>query len=269
MRVTIIDVGQGDAALVQTPSGHALLVDAGGTARPADIGTRIVTPAIWALGARRLDWLAVTHADIDHIGGALAVVADLNPREIWEAVPVPASAERLALWNEARAHDIVWRQVVAGHHLDVGGVAIDALHPPAPDWERQRVRNDDSMVLGVRFGEVEILLAGDAGAEFESRAVTGRSPAPLRVLKVAHHGSRTSSSEPFLRAVRPHLALISAGRGNPFGHPSPDVLSRLGELDAMVFRTDLDGAIRIETDGRRVDVRTEAGRAWKLSVDGR
>jgi competence protein ComEC len=271
LRVTVMDVGQGDAILVQTPAHHALLVDSGGTSGTFDLGGRIVVPALWASGVRRLDWLAFTHPDIDHIGGALSVTADLWPREIWEAVPVPPHPARAALLSAARGEGLVWRQLLAGHAFEAGGVAIDVRHPPAPDWERQRTRNDDSLVLRLRYGDVSVLLTGDAGLEFERREVIAldaeESPAPLRILKVGHHGSLSSTTIAFVRAFRPQVALVSVGRGNLFGHPAADVIARLEDAGANVFRTDEDGAIVLETDGHTVTIHTMTGRGWTLAVD--
>jgi competence protein ComEC len=271
LRLTVLDVGQGDAILLQFPSGHALLVDAGGTSGTFDLGGRIVMPALWASGVRRLDWLAVTHPDRDHIGGALAVAGDLAPREIWEGVPVPPNPERAALRSAAQARAIVWRQLLAGHAFEIGGVVVDTRNPPPPGWERQRVRNDDSLVLRVRLGDVEVWLTGDAGQEFERGAQAdweSEAPrAPIRVLKVGHHGSLTSSSTGFLHALAPTVALISVGRGNLFSHPAPEVLSRLARVGSETFRTDLDGAIVLETDGREVDIRTMGGRTWTGRVE--
>ena len=263
LRFTMLDVGQGDALALQWPSGQALLVDAGGLGE-FDVGGRVVTPALWALGVRRLDWLAFTHPDGDHIGGALTVATDLRPREIWEGIPVPKNRERADLARLATTRGVPWRQLRAGDYLDVGGVTLEVLHPLAPDWERQRVRNDDSLVLRLRIGDVELLLTGDVGAEFEARYAREASPAPLRVLKVGHHGSRSSSSAGFLEAYQPQVALVSAGRGNLFGHPAPDVLARYAQFGARVFRTDQQGAITVETDGRRVDIRTSTGERWTL-----
>jgi len=270
LRVTMLDVGQGDSILVQFPGGHSLLIDAGGAPGGFDIGGRVVTPAVWASGVRRLDWFAFTHADGDHIGGALSAVRDLQPREIWEGIPVPPNAERRALRAAAEARHIVWRQLLAGHSFEVGSVAVEIIYPPLPDWERQRVRNDDSLVMRIRFADVEFLLTGDAGQEFERRtaADTGVVPA-LRLLKVGHHGSRSSSSMAFLERIHPQIGLISVGRGNLFGHPAPDVLARYDDLDAIVFRTDRDGAVVIESDGASVDVRTVSGRRWKVDVKRR
>jgi competence protein ComEC len=262
--MTMIDVGQGDALMVQFPNGRSVLIDAGGSGSSFDIGDRVVAPALWALGVRRLDRLAVTHPDLDHIGGAASVAAIFAPLEIWEGVPVPRDLNRTALHDLAAARRLPWRQARRDDRLELGAVTVDVLNPRTPDWERQRVRNDDSLVLRVRYGLVELLLTGDISAAIEREllADSGGGP-PLRLLKVAHHGSRTSSSRTFLERYAPVAALISAGRGNTFGHPAPDVLAELGRVRARVFRTDRDGAVTVETDGRELRVRTWSGETWQ------
>jgi competence protein ComEC len=265
VRLTLLDVGQGESVLAQLPSGHDLLVDTGGGPGSFDVGARVVTPAVWALGSRRLDWLAITHADLDHIGGAAAVLADLDPREIWEGVPVPRDAALQHVLAIAREQGLVRRRIRRGDILEAGGVTIEVCHPPEPEWERQRVRNDDSVVLRIRYGDVELLLTGDAGPEFEQTWAESTG-APIRILKAAHHGSRTSSSAAFVEAYSPHAVLVSVGRGNPFGHPAPVVLGRFRDAGAEVFRTDTDGAITVETDGVQARVRTALGRTWTIAV---
>jgi competence protein ComEC len=136
---------------------------------------------------------------------------------------------------------------------------IRVLSPPEPDWERRRVRNDDSVVLEIVYRDVAVLLTGDISAEVEREIVPLLTPAKTRVLKVAHHGSRTSSSDELLSAWRPQFALISAGRGNTFGHPAPEVLRRLEAIGAQVYRTDRDGQITLDTDGHDVRVETFRG----------
>jgi competence protein ComEC len=268
LRVTTIDVGQGDAILVQFPTRQSLLIDAGPATDAFDTGDRIVTPALWALGVRRLDWLAFTHADLDHIGGARAVAETFRPREIWEGVPVLTDPKREALRDAAARAGRPWRQVRAGDVLEVGGATIDVVNPPAPDWERRRVRNDDSIVLRLRYGDVEWLLTGDVGQEVERQwPDEGEAGAPLRILKVAHHGSRTSSGEAFVSRYAPVAAVISVGRQNVFGHPSPDVVQRLSRAGATVFRTDRDGAVIVETDGREIRARTWLGRRWQARIE--
>lgn len=264
LRVTMMDVGQGESIALQFPDGPVLLVDAGGSTGAYDVGGRVVTPALWASGVRRLNWLAVTHGDVDHAGGAVRVMDDLRPEEIWEGVPVPLHPP-LADVRRAAA-GMTWRRLFTGQQIETGGALIDVLHPPVPDWERRRVRNDDSLVLRVRFGLVELLLTGDAGPEFEAAFTRDERTPPIRVLKVGHHGSRTSTSDRFLDAYAPTVALVSVGRANLFGHPAPDVLQRLGQRGIDVFRTDRDGAIVIETDGRQARVRTATGRVLVVTA---
>jgi competence protein ComEC len=267
LRATMLDVGQGEAIVIQFPSGQSLLVDAGGVPSGYDVGGRVVVPALWALGVRRLDWLAFTHADLDHMDGTLTVADVMRPREVWEGTPVPRDERRQALRDFSSARGVAWRQLQRGDVLELGGVEVRVLHPPPPDWERQRVRNDDSLVIRIRYGDLELLLTGDIGRAVETQLGGERSDRrTLRVLKVAHHGSRTSTSAAFMQDAPPHVALISAGRGNLFGHPAPDVLARLAGAGAVIFRTDRDGAIRLETDGRDVRIETITGGRRSFSL---
>jgi competence protein ComEC len=267
LRATMLDVGQGEALVVQFPSGQSLLVDAGGVPGAFDVGGRVVVPALRALGVRRLDWLAFTHADLDHAGGAVAVAEALEPHEIWEGTPVPRDVRRQALYAHAAARGVAWRHLQRGDVLIVGAVELAVLHPPPPDWERQRVRNDDSLVLRLRYGSVELLLTGDISRAIEHALIAEASDrSRFRILKVAHHGSRTSTSAEWLYAAGPHLALISAGRNNLFGHPAPEVTRRLTASGATIYRTDRLGAIQVETDGRQLRVQSMEGRPRWFSL---
>ena len=261
LRVTFLDVGQADATLVQTPDGISLLVDAGGTRSPrSDIGSRVVAPALWALGVRRLAVAALSHGDPDHAGGLGAVLRDFRPHEVWDGVPVPNHPELDALRTQADRLGIRWRPVTLGDRIRFGPVSITIAHPPAPDWERVRVRNDDSVVLDIRYGGVAVLLPGDIGRDVEGAVVASLRPAPFRIVKVPHHGSARSSTPGFVAALGPCLAIVSAGRTNPFGHPAPDVVERYREAGALVLETARAGAITVETDGSAIQVRTESGR---------
>jgi competence protein ComEC len=269
MRVSFLDVGQADATLVQTPDGRSLLVDAGGSLSPrSDIGSRIVVPALWSLGVRRLDVAALTHGDPDHVGGLAAVLRDLAPREVWEGVPVPGHPQLDALRQLADAIGARWRRVRAGDRFTLGGVSISVVHPPPPDWERIRVRNDDSVVLDVRYGRVAVLLPGDIGQPVEGRVARALDPLAFRIVKAPHHGSAGSSSPAFVEAADPCVVVVSAGRANSFGHPAPQVTQRYRDAGAIVLETGRDGAVTVETDGRQVRVRTEGGMRVRYLVDG-
>jgi competence protein ComEC len=150
-------------------------------------------------------------------------------------------------------------QRLAGWTMKEEGLEVRVLHPPAPDWERPRVRNDDSLVIEIRYGDVAILLTGDISAEVERLILPMLSHPPVRILKAAHHGSRTSTSQALLDAWKPQIALVSCGRGNRFGHPAPDVIQRLDEAGARIYRTDRDGQITVDTDGYALSIRTHVG----------
>ena len=257
LRVTFFDVGQGDSTLVEFPDRSRLLIDTGGIpfgSGSFDIGNRVLSPALWALGIRELDVVVLTHGDPDHVGGAPSVIRDFAPRELWEGVPVAGHAplDGVLLAARERGARIVQRQ--AGEHMSLGSAKVRILHPPLPGWERQRVRNDDSVVLEVVYDDVAVLLLGDVGAEIERSILSELTPARHRILKVAHHGSRTSTSRELLEHWRPQIAVVSSGRGNTFGHPAPEVLRRLDSIGAAIYRTDIDGQVTIETDGITVGV---------------
>jgi competence protein ComEC len=259
LRVTAFDVGQGDATLLEFGDRSTVLVDAGGMpfgGGAFDIGARVLSPALWARGLRGIDRLLVTHGDPDHIGGAPAIVNDFGPAEVWEGIPVAQHGALQSMLALARARGATVAQKLAGDELGVGGARVRVLHPAAPDWERPRVRNDDSVVLEVRYGDVAVLLLGDVGASVERAILPQLTAAPIRVLKVGHHGSRTSTSAELVEQWRPQIAVISCGRGNTFGHPAPEVIRRLESIGAAIYRTDRDGQVTIDTDGREVRVRT-------------
>jgi competence protein ComEC len=263
LRLDVFDVGQGEAMLLEGPSGGRVLVDAGGAPFGSSlaIGARVLLPALWARGVRRLDAFLLTHGDPDHVGGAPAVLQTFEPASVWEGVRVPGHAPTLALRSVAAGLGLPVVERRAGERLALGGMRLRVLHPPLPDWERREVRNDDSVVLEIRYGDVALLLTGDVSADVERSLLPRLTPAPIRVLKVAHHGSRTSTSTALLEWWRPQIAILSAGRGNSFGHPTPEVLARLAAVGATVLRTDLDGQITLETDGRAVWARTHTRRA--------
>jgi competence protein ComEC len=158
LHLTFLDVGQGDSLLVRFPKGSTMLVDAGGLGGSSgfDIGDRVVAPVLRERGIRRLDYVVLTHGDPDHMGGAAAIVREFGPREVWEGIPVPRFEPLTALRVDAEAAGAHWRNVYRGDRLSIDGVDIEAAHPSPADWERQKVRNDDSIVLEVRWRDLSV-----------------------------------------------------------------------------------------------------------------
>ena len=264
LHITFIDVGQGDSAFVRFPRGAALLVDAGGLPGSSsfDIGDRVVAPVLRDSGVRRLQTIALTHGDNDHIGGAASLIREFRPADVWEGVPVPPLRPLQALHVVAGQSRARWTNVQAGDRTTIDGVDVVVRNPALPDWERQHVRNDDSVVIELLWQDVSVVLTGDAGASTEGLITPLFAPAPIRIVKVPHHGSRTSSTVPFVRALAPRVAVVSVGRNNTFGHPAPEVIERYQSAGADVFRTDRDGAVTVDTDGHRVNVHGYTGRVW-------
>jgi competence protein ComEC len=253
LEITAIDVGQGDSLLVISPAGRTMLVDAGGSIGPVhsefDYGEDVVSPYLWSRGLERLDVVVLTHAHGDHIGGLARVVQNFHPRELWLGMN-PETAALDHLLQVAEANGVTIRKHVAGDQTDWGGAHVRVLSPPS-DWQvKTQPRNDDSLSFLISFENTRALLAGDVEKRMESFLVTESPGADL--LKVAHHGSATSTTEDLLRAVHPKYAVISVGYHNSFGHPRMEVLERLQAAHVRTYRTDMLGGITFLLDGKTV-----------------
>lgn len=262
LEMTAIDVGQGDSILVVFPDGKRMLMDGGGI--PAfggrarsqlDIGEDVVAPYLWGRSIRTVDVVAVSHAHDDHIGGLPALVHDFHPRELWTGA-TPASPLWDKLRERARQDGVRLKPLEAPVRFHFGGAEIQVLAPISGYLPMDTPKNNDSLVLRIRYGQHAFLLSGDAERPIEQRMLSENGVEPADILKVAHHGSRTSSTSEFLDAVNPIFAVISVGEGNSYGLPNRDVLDRLARRGTGVLRTDLDGLVSIRTDGRRIFVET-------------
>lgn len=247
-----LDVGQGDGAVLRTPKGRWLLIDAGPKSDRSDAGRQVVVPFLVRHGARQLAFVVVSHAHADHLGGVPSVLQRFPASVVIEpGQPVPDPLYYGFLDNLA-ADGTAWHPGRRGERFTLDSVDFAILHPH-PQWEGWGEDvNEDSLVLLVQYGAFQALFAGDAGipAEEEMRGRTGR----VDLLKVGHHGSRGSTGEEWLDSLRPKAAVVSSGRNN-YGHPSPETLDRLTRRGVALWRTDHDGPITVLTDGQRMTVR--------------
>lgn len=253
LHLTVLDVGQGDAIVVRSPGGRVFVVDAAAASEGRfDLGETVVAPFLWNLGTRRIETMVLTHAHPDHVGGAALLLRAFAVGEAWEG-PAPVRDPGYARLDQAlRAAGVVRRSVWRGVSADWDGVRARVIGPVPPVRPPRGVRNDDSVVVALEYGTVRLLLTGD----IEKGAEQGLEAPASAVLKVPHHGSRSSSDPRFVALVSPRVAIVSAGRRNPFGHPHPEVVERYRRQGALVLRTDRDGAVTVSTDGNRVWVST-------------
>ncbi len=260
----VLDVGQGDALALRTPKGRWIVVDAGRSWTGGDAGRRVVVPYLRARGGE-VALFVLSHPHEDHVGGARAVVEALRPRAYWDAAYVAPNASYAASLAAAERRGTAWQRVRPGDTLTVDGVQLQVLAPDSAWTVAQHDPNAASVVVMASYGAHRFLLTGDAEAAEERWIVERWGAHALRadVLKAAHHGSRTSSTDAWLDAVRPRLALISVGAGNTFGHPHPTVLTRFAERGILALRTDELGSMVIASDGQRLRI---AGRDGRFSV---
>jgi competence protein ComEC len=262
LTLSVVDVGHGDAILLEVPGGQRLLLDGGGSHHLAtDRGESVVVPFLLHRGIKSLRAVVLTHPDRDHLGGLAAVVSNLQVGEVWVGPPaweLPAYRElrRRAAERGSRVRRLRESEEIALGPATVEVLASGGAVPPGKG-RKTRGYNAQSLVLRVRYGSAAVLLTGDAEAELERFLVQSGLPLSADILKVGHHGSRNATSPLFLDAVRPRLAVISSGRSGAFRLPSPRVIQRLRDRGVVTYRTDRDGSISVSlSETGRIRVRT-------------
>ncbi len=257
LRVSFLDVGQGDAAVVEFPGSHVMIIDAGGfTSQTFDSGRALVAPFLWQRKIGRIDTLVLSHPNLDHYGGLEFLAAHFGVTAFWfngEERPDSRRFRRLIATlqeNDIRTH-ILCREAP---NREIGGVRVQILHPPCGQTDLDT--NDASLVLRLSHGEVDMLFSGDVEAEGERTLLVTPTQLESEILKVPHHGSRSSSSQPFLEAVSPQVAVASLGYQNRFRFPAPEVVDRYERQGTTLLRTDQAGTITVRSDGKRYRVET-------------
>jgi competence protein ComEC len=262
----VLDVGQGDAILVRTNGGHWILLDAGPAWRGGDAGRTTVLPYILRRGGS-LEAFLLSHPHTDHVGGAASVLTALRPHAYWDAAFAGGSEAYIASLAAARKQGIQWHRVHPGDSIRVDGVTVSFLAPDSAWTVGLKDPNLASTITVVQYGTVRFLLVGDAERPEEDWLLAHHhDELRAQVLKVGHHGSSTSSSDAFLNAVHPEIAVISVGAGNMYGHPSKDVLHALSRVGAEVLRTDEAGTVIVRTDGVHIEIEAK-GDKWQLAAD--
>lgn len=249
LRVTFLSVGQGDSTLIEFPGSAVMLIDGGGLSATFDVGERVIAPQLWRRKIGRISYLVLSHPQFDHYGGFPFLLREFAPAALWWNGTFGTGSRFEAFWQAVRERGVDTVVVRRGFRHVIGGVEVLGL---APDPNTRGGANDRSLTLRLRYGPTTLLFPGDLEAEGELQLISAaRNALPSTILKVPHHGSRTSSSPPFLDAVAPRLAVISAGYGNRFHMPHSEILAAYRRRGAVTRRTDLDGAVsvRVTADG--------------------
>jgi len=260
INVHFIDVGQGDAALVVTPHGHAMLFDTGGTRDAAfDVGARVDLPYLHHYGVRSVDYIFLSHAHEDHAAGAGAILSRMPVKHVYTADEGTAAYARSMRLGDDNPLLMKLSRAEEGQSITLDGVTVDVLYAPLYRDVEHTTGNEVSNVYRVRYGNASFLFTGDLVKEHEEKMLARGTDLHVTVLKVPHHGSDTSSSEAFVRAVNPLFAVFCVGADNAFGHPRPVVLERYEDIGARILQTSKDGAIVFRTDGKHLSVSTYTG----------
>jgi len=264
LRVTFLSVGEGDGAIVRFPGSRVMVIDGGGSYGGFDAGERIVAPYLWSQKIMHVDYIALSHPDLDHFGGLDFIAMNFAPRAFWTTGVPSVDVTYARLMEDLERAGIPTVQVgETAPVASIGGVAIFSLNGSAG---LARTRNNSSMVLRFSFGRSSLLFTGDVESAGERAMLEGRRDFRATIIKVPHHGSATSSTAAFIAAVHPEAAVISDGYLNNFHFPADAVVARYVEAGATLMRTDLDGAVMVAATPDRMTVQTFRTRSGSIKI---
>jgi len=270
LSISFLDVGQGDSIFIRFPQGKTMLVDAGGTitfVRDTEgdepfaessfsIGDSVVSRYLWSQGINHIDYIVGTHGDSDHIEGFTDVIKNFRIDKAYTGVIPSKDPEFDTFKHELDNHSVPLQVLTVGDQLTIDGVQIEALSPRKYTSAPVQSENNDSLVLRLTYGERRIILTGDVEREGENNMLALGEKLKADVLKVPHHGSRTSSTQAFLNGVHPSYAVISVGEYSRFGHPNSDVVERYLQAGVHLYQTGRNGTVTVTTDGHSLNIST-------------
>ena len=264
MKVTFLDVGQANSALVEFPMGKKMLIDGGGfPSDHFDVGRMVVAPYLWHSKIRHIDYLVLSHPQADHMNGLRFIARNFHPKEFWyngDTVEKTAFKELMAIIESKKIRKLVPADLAGGR--EINGVKVDLLHPPLnhhskEHFDRGTRLNNNSLVLKISYGGVSFLFPGDLEHQGEKVLVSNAGPdLKSDILLSPHHGSKNSSSNEFLRTVQPRVCVISSGEGNFFNFPHRQTLKRLRDIECKVIRIDQRGAVQCKVGGNKFKIST-------------
>jgi len=260
MEVVFLDVGQGDCIFVQLPEDGAILIDGGPRRMRGDVGEQIIAPFLWKRGIRTLEAVVLSHPHDDHMGGLPYVLENFHVRYLLTNGARSDNKTYAKLIEAAERRHVPIHVLAKGSGIEAGTkVRIRTLHPLPEQQKRENLDEEEcSLVLQMTYGTVDFLFTGDITTGVERKLSKECDDIESEVLKVPHHGSAYSSCQEFVVAVNPQVAVVQVGRRNRFGHPAPEIIERYRSRGCTVFRTDLDGAVTVESDGTKFWCRTAA-----------
>jgi competence protein ComEC len=263
LKITVIDVGQGNSTLVRFPGGKNMLIDGGGFSDSSfDTGKSVLAPFLYHERISKVDTVVLSHPHPDHLLGLIYIMNNFDVRQVWRS-NLPIDLESYPEWEKAIKFNNINVSLVSNEFPEkiFNGVRVNVLWPSNYSAEEMNNLsydevNDSSVVLKITFGKVSFLIPGDISAEVEKQLIKSKIDLRSDVLVVPHHGSGYSSSAEFIKAVACRYAIVSAGKENVFHHPHPSILQRYNDAGVNIFRTDRDGAITITTDGNNLHITT-------------